>query len=93
MFSVGVTGFDDNALEDVKKKVGEGLDMLPDSVKNVLPAGLDVDQVPSVEEGEDMLKERCFKYGTNESFDNAMVSVPMYCFTRHFQALFKRCLY
>ncbi|KAG8299244.1 hypothetical protein J6590_105709, partial [Homalodisca vitripennis] len=67
-----VSAFDENTLQDVKKKVAEGLDQLPDSVKNVIPENVNVDQVPSVEDGEELLKERCDKYGTNESFDNAM---------------------
>ncbi|KAG8247842.1 hypothetical protein J6590_053223 [Homalodisca vitripennis] len=45
------------------------------NVKNVIPENVNVDQVPSVEDGEELLKERCDKYGTNESFDNAMVNI------------------
>uniref|UniRef100_A0A1B6HV20 Uncharacterized protein n=1 Tax=Homalodisca liturata TaxID=320908 RepID=A0A1B6HV20_9HEMI len=76
-----VSAFDENTLQDVKKKVAEGLDQLPDSVKNVIPENVNVDQVPSVEDGEELLKERCDKYGTNESFDNAMYAKEeiMFC--------------
>uniref|UniRef100_A0A1B6LB09 27 kDa hemolymph protein n=2 Tax=Graphocephala atropunctata TaxID=36148 RepID=A0A1B6LB09_9HEMI len=67
-----VSAFDENTLDVAKQKLAEGLDQLPDSVKSAIPQDLSVDQVPSVEEGEELLKERCDKYGTNESFDNAM---------------------
>lgn len=69
-----VTAYDENTLEDAKKKVSQQLDNLPDNVKDILPKGLDVEQVPSIEEGEELLKERCLRYGTNESFDNAMAA-------------------
>jgi len=66
--------YDENTLEEAKKKVAEGLENLPDNVKDIIPKGLDVNEVPSIEEGEELLKERCMRYGTNESFDNAMAA-------------------
>lgn len=71
MFSVVVSAYDENSLmEEAKKVVSDGVSKLPDSVKDLLPTG----EIPSVVEGEELLKKQCDKYGTNESFDNAMVS-------------------
>lgn len=74
-FSFPVAAYDENTLEEVKKKAAEGIELLPDNVKNIIPKDLNVNNVPSIEEGEELLKERCDRYGTNESFDNAMVSL------------------
>ncbi|XP_054286497.1 27 kDa glycoprotein-like [Macrosteles quadrilineatus] len=68
------SAYDENTIEEAKKKVSEGLDMLPDNVKEIIPKGLDPDKIPSIEEGEDLLKERCLRYGTNTSFDQAMAA-------------------
>uniref|UniRef100_A0A1B6GKM1 27 kDa hemolymph protein n=1 Tax=Cuerna arida TaxID=1464854 RepID=A0A1B6GKM1_9HEMI len=76
-----VSAFDENTLQEAKKKVAEGLEQLPDSIKSAIPQEVSVDQVPSIEDGEELLKERCDKYGTNESFDNAMYAKEeiMFC--------------
>lgn len=60
-------------MEDAKKVVTDGVAKLPDNVKDLIP----VMDVPSVVEGEELLKKQCDKYGTNESFDNAMVSLSL----------------
>lgn len=72
-----MAAYDENTLEEVKKKAAEGMELLPDNVKNIIPKDLNVNEVPSIEEGEELLKERCDRYGTNESFDNAMVSLDL----------------
>uniref|UniRef100_A0A1B6FPP0 27 kDa hemolymph protein n=1 Tax=Cuerna arida TaxID=1464854 RepID=A0A1B6FPP0_9HEMI len=73
-FLLLVSAFDENTLDVAKQKVAEGLDQLPDSIKSAIPHGLNVENVPSIEEGEEMLKERCEKYGTNTSFDRALAA-------------------
>lgn len=70
-----MAAYDENTLEEVKKKAAEGMELLPDNVKNIIPKDLNVNEVPSIEEGEELLKKRCDKYGKNDSFDNAMVSL------------------
>uniref|UniRef100_A0A1B6MAC1 27 kDa hemolymph protein n=1 Tax=Graphocephala atropunctata TaxID=36148 RepID=A0A1B6MAC1_9HEMI len=76
-----VSAFDENTLDVAKQKVAEGLDQLPDSIKGALP-NMNIDKIPSIEEGEELLKERCEKYGTNESFDRAMAAKDnvQFCF-------------
>ncbi|XP_046689068.1 27 kDa hemolymph protein-like [Homalodisca vitripennis] len=80
--SLLVSAFDENTLDVAKQKVAEGLDQLPDSVKSAIPNGLNMDNVPSIDEGEELLKERCEKYGTNESFDRVLAarSEVQFCF-------------
>ncbi|XP_046678294.1 27 kDa hemolymph protein-like isoform X1 [Homalodisca vitripennis] len=67
-----VSAFDENALDVVKQKVSEKLDRLPASIKDDIPLDLVMNEIPHVEEGEELLRERCDRYGTNESFANVM---------------------
>lgn len=55
-------------------KLPEALDHLPSGTLDNLPTGFNASDIPSVEEGEEILKEKCEKNGNNESFDNAMIA-------------------
>lgn len=55
-------------------KLPDALEHLPPGTLENLPAGFNASDVPSIEEGEELLKEKCDKNGNNESFDNAMMA-------------------
>lgn len=55
-------------------KLPDALEHLPSGTLDNLPSGFNASNIPSVEEGEEILKEKCEKNGNNESFDNAMMA-------------------
>lgn len=55
-------------------KIPDALEHLPSGTLENLPTGFNASDIPSIEEGEELLKEKCDKNGNNESFDNAMVA-------------------
>lgn len=56
------------------KNLPNALDHLPSGTLDSLPAGFNASNIPSIEEGEEMLKEKCDRNGNNESYDNAMMA-------------------
>ena len=62
------------------KNLPNALDHLPSGTLDSLPAGFNASNIPSIEEGEEMLKEKCDRNGNNESYDNAMVSVLIWVY-------------
>lgn len=67
-----------NDLNDLRdkaiSKIPDALDHLPEGTLENLPS-FNTSNIPSIEEGEELLKEKCDRNGNNESYDNAMVSV------------------
>lgn len=64
----------DELKDEVTKGIEGVMKHIPQGALDNLPPGLNASNIPSIEEGEELLREKCNKNGNNESYEIAMVS-------------------
>uniref|UniRef100_A0A1B6D3A7 DUF19 domain-containing protein n=1 Tax=Clastoptera arizonana TaxID=38151 RepID=A0A1B6D3A7_9HEMI len=83
IFTVIFLASADELQDQVNKGIAEVMNHIPPGTLDKLPSGLNASNIPSIEEGEELLKKKCDKNGNNESFDNLMVAKEELQFCLH----------